>query len=48
MRSIDDRGTALFHYAILEPAVNFSRVDDVLLVTGESRQDLAGFFPSDG
>ena len=48
VRSIDDRGTALFHYAILEPAVNFSRVDDVLLVTGESRQDLAGFFPSDG
>lgn len=48
VRSIDDRGTALFHYAILEPAVDFSRVDDVLLVTGESRQDLAGFFPSDG
>lgn len=48
VRSIDDRGSALFHYAILEPAVDFSRVDDVLLVTGESRQDLAGFFPSDG
>jgi rod shape-determining protein MreC len=48
VRSIDDRGSALFHYAILDPAVNFSRVDDVLLITGESRQDLAAFFPSDG
>lgn len=48
VRSIDDRGAALFHYAVLEPAVNFSRVDDVLLITGEPRHDLAGFFPSDG
>ncbi len=48
VRSIDDRGSALFNYAILDPAVDFSRVDDVLLITGEARQDLAGFFPSDG
>lgn len=48
VRSIDDRGSALFHYAILHPAVDFSRVDDVLLITGEPRQDLAAFFPSDG
>ncbi len=48
VRSIDDRGAALFHYAVLEPAVNFSRIDDVLLITGEPRHDLAGFFPSDG
>lgn len=48
VRSIDDRGSALFHYAILDPAVDFARVADVLLITGEARQDLAGFFPSDG
>lgn len=48
VRSIDDRGSALFHYAILAPAVDFSRVDEVLLITGDPRQDVAGFFPSDG
>lgn len=48
VRSIDDRGSALFHYAVLRPAVDFARVDDVLLITGEPRQDLAGFFPGDG
>ena len=48
VRAIDDRGSALFHYALLTPAVDFGRVDDVLLVTGERMPDLAGFFPTDG
>ncbi len=48
VRSIDDRGSALFHYAVLQPAVDFSRVDDVLLITGDPKPDLAGHFPSDG
>ena len=48
VRAIDDRGSALFHYALLTPAVDFGRVDDVLLVTGERMPDLAGFFPADG
>jgi len=47
VRAIDDRGSALFHYAVLEPAVNFARVDEVLLVTGDTRHDLATYFPTD-
>jgi len=39
VRSIDNRGGALFHYAELTPAVDFARVDEVLLVTGDSRRD---------
>jgi rod shape-determining protein MreC len=45
VRAIDDRGSALFHYALLSPVVDFARVDEVLLVTGEQRPDLAAFFP---
>jgi rod shape-determining protein MreC len=45
VRAIDDRGSALFHYALLAPAVDFARVDEVLLVTGEAKPDLAAFFP---
>jgi rod shape-determining protein MreC len=48
VRDIDDRGSALFHYALLMPVVDFGRVDDVLLVTGERMPDFAGFFPTDG
>jgi rod shape-determining protein MreC len=48
VRSIDDRGSALFHFAILAPLVDFARVDEVLLLTGETTQDLAGHFPTDG
>jgi rod shape-determining protein MreC len=48
VRAIDDRGSALFHYAVLTPVVDFARVDEVLLLTGETRQDLAAAFPSDG
>jgi rod shape-determining protein MreC len=49
VRAIDDRGSALFHYALLVPVVDFARVDEVLLVSGERAPDLAAFFvPIDG
>ncbi|MBI2217978.1 MAG: rod shape-determining protein MreC [Candidatus Rokubacteria bacterium] len=48
VRAIDDRGAALFHYAALEPVVDFARVDEVLLLTGSTAQDLAGHFPPNG
>ncbi len=48
VQAIDDRGAALFHYAVLAPAVDFSKVDEVLLITGDTRQDLAAYFPSKG
>jgi rod shape-determining protein MreC len=45
VRAIDDRGSALFHYAQLAPAVDFGRIDEVLLLTGDGARDLAAFFP---
>jgi rod shape-determining protein MreC len=45
---VEDRGAALFNYATLTPVVDFARVDEVLLLTGETRHDLAGHFPKDG
>jgi rod shape-determining protein MreC len=48
VRAIDDRGSALFHYALLAPIVDFARVDEVLFVTGEAMPDLAAFFTSGG
>ena len=48
MRTIDNRGSALFHYAELTPAVDYARVDEVLLVTGDTQRDLTAFFPTDG
>ena len=48
VRAIDDRGAALFHYAALTPVVDFARVDEVLLLTGDTRHDLAAAFPTDG
>lgn len=45
VRAIDDRGSALFHYALVAPVVDFARVDEVLLVSGETMPDLAAFFP---
>lgn len=42
--AIEDRGAALFSYAALQPAVDFARLDEVLLVTGERMQDLTAFF----
>jgi len=48
VRAIDDRGSALFHYAVLTPVVDFARVDEVLLLTGDTRRDVAAAFPADG
>ncbi|MGH7354678.1 MAG: rod shape-determining protein MreC [Candidatus Rokuibacteriota bacterium] len=44
VRAIDDRGSALFHYAQLTPAVDFGRVDEVLLLVGDAARDVASFF----
>ena len=46
VKSIDDRGAALFHFAELTPVVDFARVDEVLLVTDGSQRDVTAFFPS--
>lgn len=48
VRAIDDRGSALFHYAFLDPAVDFSRLDTLLLVVGESDRDVAAAFARGG
>ena len=48
VRAIDDRGSALFHYALLSPAVDFARLDEVLLLVGEARPDVTAYFPTDG
>jgi rod shape-determining protein MreC len=45
---IEDKGSALFHFAVLAPAVDFSRVEEVLLVTGQTAQDVATLFPLEG
>jgi rod shape-determining protein MreC len=45
---IEDKGSALFHFAVLAPAVDFTRVEEVLLLTGQSVQDIAGAFTPDG
>ena len=46
--AIEDKGSALFHFAVLAPAVDAARVEDVLLLTGQSVQDVAGLFTPDG
>ena len=48
VRAIDDRGSALFHYAQLAPAVDFARIDEVLLIVGEGAHDLAALFEGNG
>jgi rod shape-determining protein MreC len=48
VRSIDDRGSALFHYAQLAPTVDFARIDEVLLIVGDGTQDLAAVFQGTG
>lgn len=45
---VEDKGSALFHFAVLAPVVDFSRVEEVLLVTGQSTQDVASLFPPEG
>jgi rod shape-determining protein MreC len=48
VRSLDDRGSALFHYAQLAPVVDFARIDEVLLLTGGAARDVAASFKTDG
>jgi len=48
VRSIDDRGSALFHHAVVAPVVDFARVEEVLLITGDTREDLVANFSSGG
>jgi rod shape-determining protein MreC len=43
--AIEDKGSALFHFAVVAPVVDFARVEEVLLLTGQTTQDLAGLFP---
>jgi rod shape-determining protein MreC len=44
---IEDKGSALFHFAVLTPAVDFARVEEVLLLTGQTQQDVAALFASE-
>ncbi|HEU5321183.1 MAG TPA: rod shape-determining protein MreC, partial [Methylomirabilota bacterium] len=48
VRAIDDRGSALFHYAHLTPVVDLARLSEVLLLTGPSARDVAAYFPDNG
>ena len=48
VKAIEDKGSALFHFAVLAPVVDFARLDEVLLLTGQSAQDFAGLFTPDG
>jgi len=47
VRSIFDRGSALFHYATLTPVVDVARIEEVLLLTGQTPQDLVAHFSTD-
>jgi hypothetical protein len=38
----------LFSYAQLMPAVDFARIDEVLLLTGGAARDVAASFKGDG
>ena len=46
VRNLDQKTSALFHHAILEPVVDLVRIDEVLLVTGGRGTDLTAFFPA--
>ncbi len=46
--AIEDKGSALFHFAVLAPAADFSRLEEVLLLTGQTTQDLAALFGEHG
>jgi rod shape-determining protein MreC len=48
VQAIDDRGSALFHYAQLTPAVDFARIDEVLLIVGAGAHDVAAIFGAGG
>jgi rod shape-determining protein MreC len=46
--AVEDKGSALFHFAVLAPAADFSRVEEVLLLTGQTTQDVAALFTTGG
>jgi rod shape-determining protein MreC len=46
--AIEDKGSALFHFAIVAPAVDFARIEEVLLLTGQTGQDVAALFARGG
>ncbi|HSB60215.1 MAG TPA: rod shape-determining protein MreC [Vicinamibacteria bacterium] len=48
IRALDDRGSALFHYAAITPAVDVARAWEVLLLVGSGSHDVTAYFPSDG
>ena len=45
--AIVERGSALFQYVTLAPMVDVARIEEVLLVTQQTTQDLAAHFVSD-
>ena len=42
--AVEDKGSALFHYALLVPVADFARVEEVLLLTGQTGADLFPHF----
>jgi len=42
--AVDDRASGLFGYAGLAPVVDFARVEEVLLLVGQSAADLGAYF----
>lgn len=47
--AVEDKGSALFHFGIVAPAVDFARVEEVLLLTGPpTSHDLAELFTRGG
>lgn len=42
--AVEDKGSALFHYARLAPVVDFARVEEVLLLMGQTGADLLPHF----
>jgi rod shape-determining protein MreC len=43
--AVEDKGSALFHYALVALVADFARVEEVLLLTGQTGADLASHFP---
>lgn len=44
--AVEEKGSALFHYALLAPVVDFARVEEVLLLTSQTSADLLSHFLS--
>ncbi len=46
--SVEDKGSALFHFAVVAPAADFARAEEVLLLTGQTSRDVAALFGTGG